>query len=363
MKNGTVTPTPTVTCFKGNKNKTGQNRVTVANIGDNYDIHMNNFDKIFTGNKNKTGQILGQLKACDDNLGTNTHTNVQHEVNGQQHTNSHLSVNKNGTGSKLGSMLVSVHTEHDSAQIFNAPYVKNVNQISDGHEQLCFRGNKNKIGPTLGIMAPSGKNPSLLGSHIALDQLQAVDPTGDQNQHTVVSTGPQKIPDDILKNRFQSLDYKNCLYQNDNAFGFVPLNDLMVYTGKEVIWGSIPDIVEAHRKIRNSGLPNFMGLRVPVQSQLKISAWRKYLKQYWDHQLLDFIEYGFPLDFNRTVQLTSTETNHHSALQYPDHVSKYLHEEIQHKAIIGPFQQMPFPCHISPFLTRGKPNSTNRRVF
>ena len=278
-------------------------------------------------------------------------------------TFSHLSVNKNGTGSKLGSMLVSVHTEQDSAHTFNAPYVKNVNQIADSHEQLCFRGNKNKIGPTLGIMAPLNKNSSLLGSHIALDQLQAVDPIGDQDQHTVVSTGPQKIPQDILKNRFQSLDYKNCLYQNDNAFGFVPLNDLMVYMGKEVIWGSIPDIVEAHRKIRNSGLPNFMGLRIPVQSQLKISYWRKYLKQYWDHQLLDLIEYGFPLDFNRTVQLTSTEANHYSALQYPDHVSKYLHEEIQHKAIIGPFQQMPFPCHISPFLTRDKPNSTNRRVI
>ena len=87
------------------------------------------------------------------------------------------------------------------------------------------------------------------------------------------------------------------------------------------------------------------------------------MKQYWDHQLLDLIEYGFPLDFNRTVQLTSTETNHYSALQYSDHVSKYLQEEIQHKAIIGPFQQMPFPCHISPFLTRDKPNSTNRRVI
>ena len=364
LTNGTVTPIATVTSsFKGNKNKTGQNRVTVANTGDTYDIHMNNLDNTFTGNKNKTGQILGKLKACDDNSGTNTHTNVQHELNGQQHTNSLLSVNKNGTGSKLGSMLASVHTDQDSAHTFNAPSVKHVNQIVDGHEQLCFRGNKNKTRQTLGIMAPLAENSSFLGSHIALDQLQAVDPIVDHNQHTIVSTAPQKIPEDILKNRFQSLDHKNCIYQNENTFGFVPLNDLMVYTGKEVIWGSIPDIVEAHRKIRNSGLPNFMGLRIPVQSQLKISSWKKYLRQYWDHQLLDLIEYGFPLDFNRTVQLTSTETNHYSALQYPDHVSKYLQEEIQHKAIIGPFQQMPFPCHISPFLTRDKPNSTNRRVI
>ena len=69
------------------------------------------------------------------------------------------------------------------------------------------------------------------------------------------------------------------------------------------------------------------------------------------------------MDFDRNVQLTATEVNHHSALQYHDHVSRYIQDEIEHKAIVGPFQQPPFPCHISPFLTRDKPNSLNRRVI
>ena len=30
---------------------------------------------------------------------------------------------------------------------------------------------------------------------------------------------------------------------------------------------------------------------------------------------------------------------------------------------MGPFKQFPFHCHVSPFLTREKPNSTNRRVI
>ena len=70
----------------------------------------------------------------------------------------------------------------------------------------------------------------------------------------------RQIPDMIYKNKNQSMDYKNCLYQNEKKIGFVPLNDLMVYTGQEIIWGHVPDMVEAHAKIRQSALPNFMKL-------------------------------------------------------------------------------------------------------
>ena len=38
-------------------------------------------------------------------------------------------------------------------------------------------------------------------------------------------------------------------------------------------------------------------------------------------------------------------------------------EEIKYGAILGPFKQLLFHCHVSPFLTRDKPNSNNRRVI
>ena len=41
----------------------------------------------------------------------------------------------------------------------------------------------------------------------------------------------------------------------------------------------------------------------------------------------------------------------------------YTEEELKYGAIYGPFDQIPFPCHVSPFLTRHKPNSNNRRVI
>ena len=46
-----------------------------------------------------------------------------------------------------------------------------------------------------------------------------------------------------------------------------------------------------------------------------------------------------------------------------DHVSKYISEEIKYGAIWGPFKELPFPCHVSPFLSRDKPNSNSRRVI
>ena len=88
--------------------------------------------------------------------------------------------------------------------------------------------------------------------------------------------------------------------------------------------------------IRNSGLPNFLQCRIPVTSKLNVDSWRFHLADYWDQQLLDLLEYGFPIDFDRSYPLMSTLVNHTSALQNDTHVSNYFQEELQHKAIMGP---------------------------
>ena len=66
---------------------------------------------------------------------------------------------------------------------------------------------------------------------------------------------------------------------------------------------------------------------------------------------------------NDHKNLKSDPTNHPSAEKFPDHVEHYLKEEISHKAIIGPFDKPPIPLHTSPFMTREKSDSTNRRVI
>ena len=91
--------------------------------------------------------------------------------------------------------------------------------------------------------------------------------------------------------------------------------------------------------IRDGGLPNFLKCRIPEISNLNIDRWRFHLSNYLDQHVLDHLQYGFPLDFRRECPLMSTLTNHTSALQNSEHVTKYLLEEIQHKAIMGHFSR------------------------
>ena len=52
--------------------------------------------------------------------------------------------------------------------------------------------------------------------------------------------------------------------------------------------------------IKACGLPTFLGLRIPVATNLNIPSRLKYLCDYFDQQLSNLIEFNFPLDFNRT---------------------------------------------------------------
>ena len=95
-----------------------------------------------------------------------------------------------------------------------------------------------------------------------------------------------------------------------------------------------------------------------------LEEWQKVLDGYWDTQLIDFLRFGFPLDFNRNSILKCDNKNHSSAADFPLDIEVYLKEEIEHGAILGPFSKSPIPdCHKSPFMTREKPNSAHRRVI
>ena len=118
-----------------------------------------------------------------------------------------------------------------------------------------------------------------------------------------------------------------------------------------------------HNQVKKSGKHNFQGEKFLLDSQLNAKNWEKYLSGYWDWQLIQFIKCGFPLDYDEAVKLKCDFTNHKSAIRYPEHVDMYLNEEINFKAIHGPFNSPPFPdMHCSPFITREKPNSNKHRV-
>ena len=157
-------------------------------------------------------------------------------------------------------------------------------------------------------------------------------------------------------------DNTKCITHNRPLF--IPIYGLKsrVYVYKDN--SECTDLLHLHKKLRADGRHNFAGLQIPISSKLNYEKWAQYLVDYWDWQLPLLIKFGFPLDFDRNNVITHQEVNHKSALDYPDHVETYLQEEIDHKAILGPYKDSPIDnLHISPFMTRDKPNSSNRRVI
>ena len=104
-------------------------------------------------------------------------------------------------------------------------------------------------------------------------------------------------------------------------------------------------------------------MRIPVKSQINVNRWRHHLTVYFEQQLPDLLEFGFPLHFDRACELGVTDQNHLSALNFPDHVDKYIQEELKFGAMIGPFDNLPIKAHISPFMTREKQGSNTRRII
>ena len=151
--------------------------------------------------------------------------------------------------------------------------------------------------------------------------------------------------------------------QSNFKFGFIPLgSQLMTKLVNPV--QSDDDPITLHTKILESDKYNFLQTQISLKSQLNPEVWDQYLQGYWDKQLPLLIRFGFPLDYDREGTLSSQETNHPSAVEYPEDVRAYLTEEIQHGAILGPYDTKPIKdLHISPMMTREKPNAPHRRVI
>ena len=157
-----------------------------------------------------------------------------------------------------------------------------------------------------------------------------------------------------------TLIHKKWRAQSQFEFGFIPIDEQK--TSDMFTVNGCTDIspFELHRA---SGLSNYIGVRIPVESQLNIHAWKEYLGRYWDQQLLQLLEFGFPLDFNR--KMPSCEMgNHKSTIDFPADIDAYIEEETTFDAILGPFKEKPIALnHSSPFMTRPKLNSDRRQVI
>ena len=124
------------------------------------------------------------------------------------------------------------------------------------------------------------------------------------------------------------------------------------------------ELIRIYRAVSAAGRYNYAGARIRVPSGLKIHKWRHYLADYHDGGVVEYLEYGWPINFNRASPLCSTPQNHGSALNHMEHIDHYVHVEMGHGALLGPIGGATTRgVHISPLMTRTKKDSVHRRVI
>ena len=125
------------------------------------------------------------------------------------------------------------------------------------------------------------------------------------------------------------------------------------------------DEVKLAFRVKNEGYPNIYGAKIPVKSGWNLTVMRKKLVGYVDHELVDFLEFGWPSNRLPNMPFPTMNTcNHSSATMYPSFVQSYIIKQCQLGHIIGPFWATPFVrTGVSPLSTRPKKDLLDRRTI
>ena len=178
-----------------------------------------------------------------------------------------------------------------------------------------------------------------------------------------------KLKIDDVQNKCSEL--KSFMTQQKQHTGFIPLSPLQFSHIRNCSrcqvdkhWLEKP--IQLYHYVKSFKRPNFLGARVQINFDMNLDLVDRLAESYWDWQLPLFLRYGFPMDFRGShLDLRDGGSCHPSARQYPEHVEAYINDELEHGAICGPFTDKPFgdETHVSPFITRHKPDSDKRRVI
>ena len=111
--------------------------------------------------------------------------------------------------------------------------------------------------------------------------------------------------------------------------------------------------------------PNHIGARVQMPHVgLNLDRWRYHLTGYGDKEIIQFMEFGFPLGLSDLPDLDCATRNHGSAYMWFDHVDKFVCTEVKEGGITGPFERAPWwNTVVSPLMTAHKKVRSRRTVF
>ena len=116
--------------------------------------------------------------------------------------------------------------------------------------------------------------------------------------------------------------------------------------------------------IRQTGVPNIYGARIPLPSNWNLPLLYSLAQSTSYREVAQFLTFGWPLNHDgRPVSVTMS--NHASAVKFPQQIDRYISKEVRYKSLLGPFIASPWQHNmaISPMSTRPKKGSENRRIL
>ena len=138
-----------------------------------------------------------------------------------------------------------------------------------------------------------------------------------------------------------------------------------IYPDISVTHGEHTQLAAIYSNVARTRQHNYQLARIPLRHDLNISAWRTQLRNYADYDICDFLEFGWPMNYTAQYPPTPTQNNHASARAFKSDIDQYIHTEIAHHTLAGPFTDPPFTpwFQTSPLMTRPKKTGTSRRVI
>ena len=74
----------------------------------------------------------------------------------------------------------------------------------------------------------------------------------------------------------------------------------------------------------------------------RLANWKTFLSNYHDNIVVDFLTYGWPINYTACTRPVSSSHNHPSAFNFDSHMQAYIDTELSYIAIVGPFNYPPF---------------------
>jgi hypothetical protein len=72
------------------------------------------------------------------------------------------------------------------------------------------------------------------------------------------------------------------------------------------------EMLRVYETVRNYGVPNFMGARIPLKHGLNMDRWEALLQGYHDKDILSYLRYGWPINYTTFDVPHPTWENHKS---------------------------------------------------